>query len=102
MINNYEASFDVSKEDVSRIVKEIFGDEEQQDRLQKQFIEAEIKDAISYFNSISNHDDSLPKGIQDFLNSIAVLMYIRGFNQAFRYYIKQEDVFNLENNEDTK
>lgn len=31
MINSYEASFDVSKEDVSRIVKEIFGDKEQQD-----------------------------------------------------------------------
>ena len=102
MINSYEASFDVSKEDVSRIFKEIFGDKEQQDRMQKQFIEAAIKDVISYFNSISNHDDSLPKEIQNFLKSIAVLMYMRGFNRSFEYYIKHEDIFNLEGNEDTK
>lgn len=30
MINSYEASFGVSKENASRIVKEIFGDKEQQ------------------------------------------------------------------------
>ena len=102
MGNSYEASFDVSKEDVSRIVKEIFGDIEQQDRLQEQFNEAAIKDALSYFNSISNHDDSLAKEIQNFLKSIAVLMYMRGFNRAFEYYIKQEDIFNLKDNEDTK
>ena len=102
MINSYEASFDVSKEDVSRIVKEIFGDKEQQDRLQKQFTEAAIKDALSYFNVMFRHDTGLPEKILDGLDLIVVSMYMRGFNRAFEYYIKQEDIFNLKDNEDTK
>ena len=99
---SFETTFEVDKEDVSRLIKEIFGDKEQQDEQQKRFNEAAINDALTYFNSKCSHDDGLPKEMWNFLDSIAVSMYVKGFNQAFRYYIKHEDIFNLEGNEDTK
>ena len=99
---SYETTFEVDKEDVSRLVKELFGDKEQQDRLQKQFNEAAVKDALSYFNDTCERDANIPESMWNILESIAISMYIRGFNQAFRYYIKQEDIFNLEDNENTK
>ena len=102
MGNSYEASFDVSKEDVSRLIKELFGDKEQQEGLQKQFNEAAVKDALAYFNSTFERDTNIPEGMWNILESIAVSMYVRGFNRAFEYYIKHEDIFNFEGNEDTK
>ena len=98
MGNSYEASFDVSKEDVSRLIKELFGDKEQQEGLQKQFNEAAVKDALAYFNRTYERDTNIPERTWNTLESIAVKMYARGFNRAFEYYIKHEDVFNLEDN----
>ena len=98
MGNSYEASFEVDKEDVGRLIKEIFGDKEQQEGLQKQFNEAAVKDALAYFNSTFERDTNIPEGVWNILESIAVSMYVRGFNRAFEYYIKHEDIFNLEGN----
>ena len=98
MGNSYEASFEVDKEDVSRLIKELFGDKEQQEGLQKQFNEAAVKDALAYFNNTYVRDANIPKWKWSILESIAVTMYIRGFNRAFEYYIKHEDIFNWEGN----
>ena len=98
MRNSYELSLEVNKEDVSRLIKELFGSKEQQNERQRHFDEAAVKDALSYFNSAWEHDANLPKRMWDILDSIAVSMYLRGFNRAFEYYIKHEDIFNLEGN----
>ena len=95
---SFETTFEVDKEDVSRLIKELFGDKEQQEGLQKQFYEAAVKDALSYFNSTCEHDTTIPKKMWEALETIAVSMYLRGFNRAFEYYIKHEDIFNLESN----
>ena len=99
---SFETTFEVDKEDVSRLTKELFGDKEQQEERQKLFNEAAVKDALSYFNNTCEHDATIPKKMWNILESIAVSMYVRGFNRAFAYYIKHEDVFNLEDNENTK
>ena len=99
---SFETTFEVDKEDISRLIKELFGDKEQQEGLQKQVNEAAVKDGLSYFNSTCERDANIPERMWNILESIAVSMYLRGFNQAFEYYIKHEDIFNLENNEDTK
>ena len=98
MGNSYEASFDVSKVDVSRLIKELFGDKEQQAERQRHFNEAAVKDALSYFNGTCERDANIPESMWSILESIAVTMYMRGFNRAFEYYIKHEDIFNLEDN----
>ena len=95
---SFETTFEVDKKDVSRLIKELFGDKEQQEGLQKQFYEAAVKDALSYFNSTCERDANIPKRKWSILESIAVTMYMRGFNRAFEYYIKHEDIFNLESN----
>ena len=99
---SFETTFEVDKEDVSRLIKELFGDKEQQEGLQKQFNEAAVKDALSYFNSTCERDANIPESVWNILKSIALSMYVFGFNRAFEYYIKHEDIFNLEGNEDTK
>ena len=99
---SFETTFEVDKEDVSRLIKELFGDKEQQEGLQKQFNEAAVKDALSYFNSTCERDANIPESVWNTLKSIAVSMYVFGFNRAFEYYIKHEDIFNLKGNEDTK
>ena len=99
---SFETTFEVDKEDVSRLIKELFGDKEQQEGLQKQFNEAAVKDALSYFNGTCERDANIPESMWNILESIAVTMYMKGFNRAFEYYIKHEDIFNLEGNEDTK
>ena len=95
---SFETTFEVDKEDVGRLLKELFGDKEQQEGLQKQFNEAAVKDALLYFNSTCERDANIPESVWKILESIAISVYIRGFNQAFRYYIKHEDIFNLEGN----
>ena len=95
---SFETTFEVDKEDVSRLIKELFGDKEQQEGLQKQFNEAAVKDALSYFNSTCERDANIPESVWNILKSIAVSMYVFGFNRAFEYYIKHEDIFNLEDN----
>ena len=99
---SFETTFEVDKKDVSRLIKELFGDKEQQEGLQKQFYEAAVKDALSYFNSTCERDANIPKRKWSILESIAVTMYMRGFNRAFEYYIKHEDIFNLEGNGKTE
>ena len=99
---SYETTFEVDKKDVSRLIKELFGSKEQQNERQRHFNEAAVKDALSYFNSTCERDANIPESMWNILESIAVSMYVRGFNRAFEYYIKHEDVFNLEGNEDTK
>ena len=99
MGNSYETSFEVDKEHVGRLIKEIFGDKEQQEGLQRRFCEAVVKDALSYFNSTCERDANIPESVWNILKSIAVSMYVIGFNRAFEYYIKHEDIFNLEGND---
>ena len=99
---SFETTFEVDKEDVSRLIKELFGDKEQQEGLQKQFNEAAVKDALSYFNSTYERDANIPERMWNILESIAVSMYARGFNRAFEYYIKHEDIFNLKDNGKTE
>ena len=95
---SFETTFEVDKEDVSRLIKELFGDKEQQEGLQKQFNEAAVKDAILHFNRTCERDANIPESVWNILKSIAVSMYVFGFNRAFEYYIKHEDIFNLEGN----
>ena len=96
---SFETTFEVDKEDVSRLIKELFGDKEQQDERQRHFNEAAVKDAILHFNRTCERDANIPESVWNILKSIAVSMYVFGFNRAFEYYIKHEDVFNLEGND---
>ena len=95
---SFETTFEVDKKDVGRLLKELFGDDKQYEEQQKRFGEAAVKDALSYFNSAYERDANIPKRKWSILESIAVTMYMRGFNRAFEYYIKHEDIFNLESN----
>ena len=99
---SFETTFEVDKEDVSRLIKELFGDKEQQEEQQRHFSEAAVKDALSYFNSTYKRDANTPERVWNILESIAISMYLRGFNRAFEYYIKHEDIFNLEGNGKTE
>ena len=95
---SFETTFEVDKEDVGRLLKELFGDDKQYEERQRRFNEAAVKDALSYFNSTCERDANIPDSVWNILKSIAVKMYARGFNRAFEYYIKHEDIFNLEGN----
>ena len=96
---SYETTFEVDKEDVGRLLKELFGDDKQYEEQQRHFGEAAVKDALSYFNSTCERDTNIPESVWNILESIAVSMYLRGFNRAFEYYIKHEDIFNLKGND---
>ena len=93
---SFETTFAVDKENVGRLLKELFGDDKQYEEQQRHFGEAAVKDALSYFNSTYKRDANTPESVWNILESIAVSMYLRGFNRAFEYYIKHEDIFNLE------
>lgn len=95
---SFEATVKVDEKDAKKLIEEFFGDKGQCEERQKAFNVAAINDALTYFNSKCSHDEGLPKEMWNFLDSIAVSMYVKGFNQAFRYYIKHEDIFNLEGN----
>ena len=99
---SFETTFEVDKEDVGRLLKELFGDDKQYEEQQKRFGEAAVKDALSYFNSTCERDANIPESVWNILKSIAVSMYVFGFNRAFEYYIKHEDIFNLEGNGKTE
>ena len=47
---SFETTFEVDKEDVGRLLKELFGDDKQYEEQQRHFSEAAVKDALSYFN----------------------------------------------------
>lgn len=99
---SYETTFEVDKKDASRLIKELLGDKGQYEERQKRFGEAAVKDALSYFNSTCERDANIPEKTWNILETIAVSMYFRGFNRAFEYYIKHEDIFNLESNGKSK
>ena len=95
---SFETTFEVDKEDVGRLLKELFGDNKQYEEQQKRFGEAAVKDALTYFHNTYKCDTNTSESVWNILESIAVTMYVKGFNRAFEYYIKHEDVFNLEGN----
>ena len=95
---SFETTFEVDKEDVGRLLKELFGDDKQYEEQQKRFGEAAVKDALSYFNSAYERDANISERVWNILETIAVSMYMRGFNRSFEYYIQHEDIFNLEGN----
>ena len=99
---SFETTFEVDKENVGRLLKELFVDDKQFEERQKCFNEAAVNDALLYFNRTCEHDTTIPKKMWEALETIAVSMYLRGFNQAFEYYIKHEDIFNLEGNGKTE
>ena len=66
---------------------------------QKRLTAAVINDAITHFNDTYSHTPLFTEEMWRFLESIAVTMYMRGFNRAFEYYIVHEDIFNLEDND---
>ena len=95
---SYETTVKVDGKDVKKFIEEFLGNNEQYEEQQKRFNEAAVKDALSYFNNTFEHDATIPKKMWEALETIAVSMYLRGFNRAFEYYIKHEDIFNLEGN----
>ena len=95
---SFETTFEVDKKDVGRLFEGLFGNEKQDEERQKVFNVAAVNDALTYFNNTYERDANIPERIWNILESIAVKMYARGFNRAFEYYIKHEDIFNLEDN----
>ena len=95
---SFETTFEVDKENVGRLLKELFVNDKQFEERQKCFNEAAVNDALSYFNNTYERDANIPERTWNILESIAISMYLRGFNRAFEYYIKHEDIFNLEGN----
>lgn len=101
MGNGYETTVKVDGKDVKKFIEEFCGNDWLEGQ-QKRLNEAAIKDALAYFNDTYSHRTEFTEEMWSILESIAVTMYARGFNRAFKYYIVHEDVFNLEGNEDTK
>ena len=99
---SFETTFEVDKEDVGRLFEGLFGNDKQDEERQRHFSEAVVKDALSNFNNTYERDANIPERTWKILESIAISMYLRGFNRAFEYYIKHEDIFNLEGNGKTE
>ena len=99
--HNYTATIDMDDEKVKEFIKDLFGDTEEYENMQKRFVEAKTSDALSFFHNRYALCDASEDTIK-ILENIAVSMYFRGFNRAFEYYVKHEDIFNLESNENTK
>lgn len=99
--HNYTATIDIADEKIKEFIKDLFGDKEEYENKQKRLGEAATSDALSFFHNRYALCDAYEDTIK-LLENIAVSMYFRGFNRAFEYYVKHEDIFNLENNEDTK
>ena len=99
---SFETTFEVDKEDVDRLLKELFSDDKQYEERQRHFNEAAVKDALTYFNNTYKREANIPRRKWSILESIAVSMYVFGFNRAFEYYIKHEDIFNFEGNGKTE
>ena len=98
---NYTATIDIEDEKIKGFINDLFGDKEEHENRQKRFGEAAISDALSFFHNRYALSDASEETIK-ILENIAVSMYFRGFNRAFEYYVKHEDIFNLESNEDNK
>ena len=96
--HNYTAIIDVDDEKIKGFINDLFGDKEEYDKKQKRFAEAATSDALSFFRNRYALGEASENTIK-ILESIAVSMYFRGFNRAFEYYVKHEDIFNLESND---
>ena len=99
--HSYEATIEVDDEKIKGFIKDLFGDTEEYDKKQKRFNNEKIKDALAFLISRIEHD-YIPQKLWDSIETIAATIYLYGFNRAFEYYVKHEDIFNLESNEDTK
>lgn len=99
--HSYEATIEVDDEKIKGFINDLFGDKEEYENRQKRFGEAATKDALSFFHNSFKIGDT-PQDTIKVLENIAVSMYFRGFNRAFEYYIKHEDIFNLEGNGKTE
>lgn len=99
--HRYEATIEVDDEKIKGFIKCLFGDTEEYDKTQKHFNNEKIKDAIRFLNNSVKHDEVYNE-IWGHIETIGAMMYLYGFNRAFEYYVEHKDIFNLENNEDTK
>ena len=99
--HSYEATIEVDDEKIKGFINDLFGDKGEYENRQKRFGESATSDALSFFHNRYALGDA-SEDIIRILENIAVSMYFRGFNRAFEYYVKHEDIFNLENNENTK
>ena len=95
---SYETTIKADGKDIKKLIEEFLGNNGQYEEQQKRFNEAAINDALTYFNNTYERDANIPERTWNILESIVVKMYVRGFNRAFEYYIKHEDIFNLKNN----
>ena len=95
---SYEATIEVDDEKVKEFIKDLFGDTEEYAKKQKHFNNEKIKDALSFLNSRIEHDYVPPK-LWDSIETIAATMYLYGFERAFEYYVKHEDIFNLDDDD---
>lgn len=99
--HSYEATIEVDDEKIKDFINDLFGDKEEHENRHKRFEEAVTSDALSFFYNRFKPKESSEETIR-ILKLVAVSMYFRGFNRAFEYYVKHEDIFNLESDEDTK
>ena len=99
---SYETTVKVDGKDIKKFIEEFLGNNGQYEEYQKRFNEAAINDALTYFHKTYNHKNEFTDEMWIILESIAVTMYVKGFNRAFEYYIKHEDIFNLEGNGKTE
>ena len=99
--HSYEATIEVDDEKIKGFINDLFGDKEEYENRQKRFGEAAICDALSFFRNRYALGSASEDTIK-ILENIAVSMYFRGFNRAFEYYIKHEDIFNLESDGKTE
>ena len=99
--HSYEATIEVDDEKVKEFIKDLFGDTEEYAKKQKHFKNEKIKDALSLMNSRIEHDYVTPK-LWDSFETIAATMYLYGFERAFEYYVKHEDIFNLDDDDKSK
>ena len=96
--HSYEATIEVDDEKVKEFINDLFGNTEEYENRQKRFGESATSDALSFFHNRYALRDASEDTIK-LLENIAVSMYFRGFNRAFEYYVKHEDIFNLESND---
>lgn len=99
--HSYEATVEVNDEKVKRLINDLFGNKEEYKDKLKRFAEAAISDVLSFFHNRLTLEECSEEAIR-ILEYIALLMYFRDFDRAFEYYVKHEDIFNLESDEDTK
>ena len=99
--HSYEATIEVDDEKVKEFIKDLFGDTEEYAKKQKHFNNEKIKDALSFLNSRIEHD-YVPQKLWDSIETIAATMYLYGFERAFEYYVKHEDIFNLDDDDKSK